>query len=378
MGRSHERGGCQRSFCLNFRRRLVVLPVHPEGPLRALNIMHQTHLTMQSLSFGKDSLLNGVRRTILAGQYRREKKMTAAQAEAAVAQLDLADLGKAVGHGWRKYLTLLNLRNWETLSGRPVTEQIYVHSKLLIADDRVAILGSANINDRSQLGDRDSELAVTVWDAAATQVALDGKRSVPVSASVHNLRKELWRKLFGLVGGKSPASELASVIDKPAAPATWEAIQRVADDNTRAYEKAFLHIPRSVALPSVQPQTDPEDPKPAGSLWPTWRYVSTMRHTQSGKLLYRMPFEETFWRDPAVRDSFSSWSGTQTAPEAAPKDVNGFIVSLPINWTYGENNISGMSLTMLADNQLLRTPDGQPAATAIATNAQLPEKSSAT
>ena len=55
----------------------------------------------------------------------------------------------------RKHLTLLNLRNWTMLKDpvtkkdRPVTEQIYVHSKLLIADDLVAILGSANINDRS-------------------------------------------------------------------------------------------------------------------------------------------------------------------------------------------------------------------------------------
>lgn len=30
--------------------------------------------------------------------------------------------------------------------------------KVLIADDRVAIVGSANINDRSMLGDRDTEV----------------------------------------------------------------------------------------------------------------------------------------------------------------------------------------------------------------------------
>lgn len=36
--------------------------------------------------------------------------------------------------------------------------QIYVHSKLLIIDDRIALIGSANINDRSLLGSRDSEV----------------------------------------------------------------------------------------------------------------------------------------------------------------------------------------------------------------------------
>lgn len=43
-----------------------------------------------------------------------------------------------------------------------VSELIYVHSKLLIADDKVVICGSANINDRSMVGRRDSEIAVVL------------------------------------------------------------------------------------------------------------------------------------------------------------------------------------------------------------------------
>ena len=39
---------------------------------------------------------------------------------------------------------------------------IYVHSKMMIIDDRRTIIGSANINDRSMMGDRDSELAVNI------------------------------------------------------------------------------------------------------------------------------------------------------------------------------------------------------------------------
>lgn len=45
---------------------------------------------------------------------------------------------------------------------KPVTEIIYIHSKLIIVDDRKVILGSANINDRSQHGVRDSELGVLI------------------------------------------------------------------------------------------------------------------------------------------------------------------------------------------------------------------------
>ena len=34
----------------------------------------------------------------------------------------------------------------------------------MIVDDRLAIIGSANINERSQKGDRDSELAAVIRD----------------------------------------------------------------------------------------------------------------------------------------------------------------------------------------------------------------------
>jgi phospholipase D1/2 len=44
------------------------------------------------------------------------------------------------------------------MNSKVVSEQIYIHDKILIADDRIAIIGSANLNDRSMLGDRDSEV----------------------------------------------------------------------------------------------------------------------------------------------------------------------------------------------------------------------------
>jgi phospholipase D1/2 len=39
-----------------------------------------------------------------------------------------------------------------------------VHSKIMIADDCVALVGSANINDRSLLGSRDSEVPLLLDD----------------------------------------------------------------------------------------------------------------------------------------------------------------------------------------------------------------------
>ena len=48
----------------------------------------------------------------------------------------------------------LSLQQWERHPVREQfvgTSQIYMHSKLIIVDDRVLIVGSANINDRKLL-----------------------------------------------------------------------------------------------------------------------------------------------------------------------------------------------------------------------------------
>lgn len=57
------------------------------------------------------------------------------------------------------YLIFLGLRTHAKLK-KPLTEIVYVHSKLMIVDDSVVIMGSANINDRSLKGNRDSEIGV--------------------------------------------------------------------------------------------------------------------------------------------------------------------------------------------------------------------------
>ncbi|KAJ5736995.1 uncharacterized protein N7483_002120 [Penicillium malachiteum] len=79
-----------------------------------------------------------------------------------------------------------------------VSEELYVHSKVMIADDRVVICGSANLNDRSQLGDHDSEIAVIIEDFTPLQSTMNGK---PWTASrfASSLRRELMRKHLGLL-----------------------------------------------------------------------------------------------------------------------------------------------------------------------------------
>ncbi|MFS8930506.1 phospholipase D-like domain-containing protein [Cupriavidus taiwanensis] len=308
----------------------MVLPVHPEGTLDTINIMTQQHLTMQSLVFGSHSLVNRIRRALLAMKYVRERKMEVERARDSAESAAPDELDRNILQAdWEQYLTLLNLRNWDVVGGRPITEQIYVHSKLLIVDDRVVVIGSANINDRSQLGDRDSELAVVIHDDKPMSVRLNGKNFQSVGTFPCNLRKELWKKHFGLLGGASPAANLGNsvVLDGPSDPATWQAIKQVASLNARAYEKAFSFVPK-VSAPT--------------SIWPSW-------HASQHKLGGYMPFNERFWRSPQPRDEGFTWDANKLLPEKNPVGILGFITAFPILWTLGENNDSKMNLTTLAN-----------------------------
>jgi len=79
-----------------------------------------------------------------------------------------------------------------------IQEELYIHGKLLIVDDRIAICGSSNINDRSQLGFHDSELAIVMEDTQPFPSMMDGK---PYTAGQHaaTLRRMLWREHMGLL-----------------------------------------------------------------------------------------------------------------------------------------------------------------------------------
>ncbi|KAJ3520611.1 hypothetical protein NM208_g13642 [Fusarium decemcellulare] len=74
-----------------------------------------------------------------------------------------------------------------------VTEELYIHSKLLIADDRLVICGSANLNDRSQLGSHDSEIAVVIEDPTPVESYMDG-RPYTASRFAASLRRYIFRK----------------------------------------------------------------------------------------------------------------------------------------------------------------------------------------
>uniref|UniRef100_A0A8C7L843 Phospholipase n=1 Tax=Oncorhynchus kisutch TaxID=8019 RepID=A0A8C7L843_ONCKI len=87
----------------------------------------------------------------------------------------ISQLKREMDEQWMNYISFCGLRTHAELEGRLVTELVYVHSKMLIADDNTVIIGSANINDRSMLGKRDSEVAVIVEDSETVTAVMDGQ-----------------------------------------------------------------------------------------------------------------------------------------------------------------------------------------------------------
>jgi phospholipase D1/2 len=142
-----------------------------------------------------------------------------------------------------------------------VSEELYIHTKCLIADDRVVIVGSANLNDRSQLGSHDSEIAVVIEDPTTILSQMNGQ---PYQASIFaaSLRRQLFRKHLGLLVSQdctrpdanfTPVNQDPNAYDwgspedlmvkDPLSPAFEDLWSTTAAKNTAIFEKVFRPVP---------------------------------------------------------------------------------------------------------------------------------------
>lgn len=97
------------------------------------------------------------------------------------------------------YIQFYSLRSWGKIgpAKQLVTEQLYIHAKCMIVDDRTCIIGSANINERSMLGSRDSECAAVVRDTDMIWSTMGGE-PYRVGRFPHTLRVRLMREHLGI------------------------------------------------------------------------------------------------------------------------------------------------------------------------------------
>ncbi|CAH0561123.1 unnamed protein product [Brassicogethes aeneus] len=208
-----------------------------------------------------------------------------------------------------EYISFYGLRNHSVLNREPITELIYVHSKLMIVDDKIVICGSANINDRSMIGKRDSEVAVIIEDETFED-GLMNNDSFPSGHFAGSLRKHLFKEHLGILGQENSMIDM-DVTDPVSDYFYKEIWQKTAALNTEMYEKVFHCLPSD----KVETFTD-------------------LRRYQEEKPLYTTPDDI-----PRAQNMLET--------------IQGHIVQLPLNFLCKENltpaasSVEGMMPTSL-------------------------------
>ncbi|KAI0056534.1 phospholipase D [Artomyces pyxidatus] len=156
-----------------------------------------------------------------------------------------------------EYFAVFSLRNWAKLRGDVLTtELVYIHGKVCIVDDRLAIIGSANINERSQRGDRDSELASVIRDTDMIDGTMAGK-PYKVGRFAHSLRVRLMREHVGVdVDAMHEDDLMANDAQKPEDEVeAWDPDREQQHGEEAVTEKAHPHQNRTRNLLHVAGQT---------------------------------------------------------------------------------------------------------------------------
>ncbi|VAE73062.1 Uncharacterised protein [Enterobacter hormaechei] len=199
----------------------------------------------------------------------------------------------------------------------------------MIVDDRYVLVGSANINERSLQGDRDSELAVLISDTEGGYNNIDGSGiQSPYRAFARDFRKKIWTKLLG-----DAAGEYSDFLEQPAKAENWQKIRTLALRNTKYYEEVFDFIPRNY-VDDVEKDEMYDDHKDElmASIWP----VFGSKNIIPAEAVKNMPFSADFWNKYKKDIKFRKMYLDKTE---ILKNINGYITLLPIHWTEGENNL---------------------------------------
>jgi len=137
-----------------------------------------------------------------------------------------------------EYITFHGLRNWSVLMGKLVQGIIYVHSKLMIVDDKYVICGSANINDRSLLGSRDSEVAAVVKDEEFVNSTLNGVKT-QVGKYAYSLRQKIFKLHLGIYFNNPHRIDISDCV----CDQNYNLFRDISKANTKVYDDVFKCLP---------------------------------------------------------------------------------------------------------------------------------------
>ncbi|KAH6820241.1 phospholipase D P1 [Perilla frutescens var. hirtella] len=222
----------------------------------------------------------------------------------------LHNLYEIVGPKMHEYISFYGLRAYGRLfDGGPIaTSQVYVHSKIMIVDDRYALIGSANINDRSLLGSRDSEIGVLIEDNEFVDSWMGGK-AWKAGKFALSLRLSLWCEHLGLHAGE------VNQIRDPVIDSTYKDIwMATAKTNTMIYQDVFSCLPNDLIHTRISLRQ-------CMSLW-----KSKIGHTTTDLGIA-----------PNKLESYQDGDVTNTDPLERLKSVRGHLVSFPLEFMCKED-----------------------------------------
>ncbi|CEF60362.1 Phospholipase D [Strongyloides ratti] len=144
------------------------------------------------------------------------------------------------------YISFCSLRTHSVLWGKMISELVYIHCKCMIIDDEKVIIGSANINDRSQVGNRDSEVCLLIIDNEYSDGKMNGLEHKS-GLFAKSLRVQLMREHLGLLKDSPSKTSLSIDLDDPTSDKFWNQWNDIAKSNTEIYEKVFRCFPTNKA-----------------------------------------------------------------------------------------------------------------------------------
>lgn len=122
---------------------------------------------------------------------------------------------------------------------------IYQHAKLFISDDEVVLTGSANLNERSMCGVRDTELAISAFQPHHRWNSDPYESDQSPKGEVARFRKRLWAE-HALGHG---ASAFPEVFNDPGSLECMQEMQRIARRNWDDYVASKVTDLKSHLLP---------------------------------------------------------------------------------------------------------------------------------
>jgi len=166
---------CNKMFAGERFTAYIVIPMWPEGD--------PTSAPMQAILFWQSSTIKMMYKEI--GKALREANVPPHLGQHPTDWLVFLCPGKRELYG--PHMEVLDQPEPGTLAAtfrQTMRQMIYVHSKMIIVDDAYILVGSANINERSMSGTRDTEMAVGCWQPQFNDYNPYG--------DVHMFRMSLW------------------------------------------------------------------------------------------------------------------------------------------------------------------------------------------